>query len=129
VAASGYDTTVHTYELFRRNALRTAILVPHSASTESCVQPIPIPPSTSTGSMEEQAFEIAVRRETLVRVCGRSGFWGVYSRLLDSSARPALIKFLVASTDRGIALRTSACVDCVRLYRTYTRDVSCEWSH
>jgi hypothetical protein len=30
---------------------------------------------------------------------------------------------------RGTALRTSACVDYVRLHRTYTRDVSCEWSH
>jgi hypothetical protein len=30
---------------------------------------------------------------------------------------------------RGTALCTSVCVDCVRLHRTYTRDVSCEWSH
>jgi hypothetical protein len=92
------------------------ILVPHCASTESCVQPIPVPPSTSTESVEEKAFEIAVRRETLPRVCGRSGFWGVYSRLLASSARPALIKFLVANTDHGTALRTSAYVHCIRLY-------------
>jgi hypothetical protein len=62
------------------------------------------------------------------RVCGRSGFWGAYSRLLSSSARPTLIKFLTAGTVRGTALRTSACVDCVRLHRTYTRDISCEWS-
>jgi hypothetical protein len=54
---------------------------------------------------------------------------GAYSRLLASSARPALIKFLVIGAIHGIALRTSASVDCVRLLRTYTRDVSCEWSH
>jgi hypothetical protein len=78
---------------------------------------IPVPPSTSTESVGEQASE------------GRSGFWGAYSRLLASSARPALIKFLVAGAIRGIALHTSVCVDCVQLHRTYTRDVSCEWSH
>jgi hypothetical protein len=40
-----------------------------------------------------------------------------------------VIKFLVASAVRGTTLRTSSCIDCVRLHRTYTRDVSCEWSH
>jgi hypothetical protein len=29
---------------------------------------------------------------TLARVCGRLGFWGAYSRLLSSSARPALLR-------------------------------------
>jgi hypothetical protein len=82
-------------------------------------QPIPIPPSASTESMGEQVSEIAVRRETLARVCGRSGFWGAYSRLLASFARPVLIKFLVADAVRGTTLRTSVCVDCVRLHRTY----------
>jgi hypothetical protein len=43
-----------------------------------------------------------------------------YWQLLASSARPALIKFLVAGAVRGTALRTSACVDYVRLHRTYT---------
>jgi hypothetical protein len=67
--------------------------------------------------------------EILAWVCGQSGFWGVYSWLLTSSARPALIKFLVAGAVRATSRCTSACVDCVRLHRTYTRDVSCEWSH
>jgi hypothetical protein len=71
---------------------------------DACVQPIPVPPSVSTDSVEEQASEIAVHRETLARVCGRSGFWGAYSRLLASSARSALIKFLVAGVVRGSAL-------------------------
>jgi hypothetical protein len=56
-------------------------------------------------------------------------FLGAYSRLLALSARPAQIKFLVADAVRGTALRTSACIDCVRLHRTYTWDISCEWSH
>jgi hypothetical protein len=87
-------------------------------SQTRCVQPISVPPSTSTESVGEQASEIVVHRETLARVCGQSGFWGAYSRLLASSARPALIKFLVTGAVRGTALRTSACVDCVRLHRT-----------
>jgi hypothetical protein len=61
-------------------------------------------------------------------LCGQSGFWGAYSRLLASSAQPALIKFLVVGAVPGIALRTSTCIDCVRLHQT-RRDVSCEWSH
>jgi hypothetical protein len=85
-----------------------------------------VPPSTSTESVGEHAFEIIVRRATLARVCGQSGFWGAYSRLLASSARPTLINFLVATAVRGTALHTSICIDCVRLHRTYTRDVSCE---
>jgi hypothetical protein len=88
---------------------------------------IPVPLSASTESVGEHASEIVV--ETLARVCGRSGFWGAYSRLLTSSTRPALIKFLVAGAVRGTALCTSAYVDCIQLHRTYTRDVSCEWSH
>jgi hypothetical protein len=98
-------------------------------SQTRCVQSIPVPPSASIESVGEQASKIAVRRETLARVCGRSGFWGAYSWLLASSARLALIKFLVAGAVRGTALCTSACIDCVRLHWTYTRDVSCEWSH
>jgi hypothetical protein len=46
----------------------------------------------------EQSSEIAVRRATLVRVCGRSGFWGAYSRPIASSARPTLIQFFVIGT-------------------------------
>jgi hypothetical protein len=69
-----------------------------------CVQPIVVPPSASTDSVGEQTSEIAVHRETLARVCGRSGFWGAYSRLLASSARPTLIKFLITGVVRGTAL-------------------------
>ena len=98
-------------------------------SQTCCVQPIPVPPSASTDSVREQASEIAIHRETLARVCARSGFWGAYSWLLVSSVCPALIKFLVVDAVRVTALRTSACVDCVRLHRAYTQDVSCEWSH
>jgi hypothetical protein len=75
---------------------------------------ISVPPSASTESVREQTSEIAVCRATLARVCWRSGFWGAYSRLLASSARPALIKFLVIDAVRGTT----------RLHRTYTRDVS-----
>jgi hypothetical protein len=89
----------------------------------------PVPPSVSIERVGEHASKIAVRRATLTRVCGRSSFWGAYSRLLASSARPALIRFLVADAIRGTAPHTSACIDCIRLYQTYTRDVSCEWSH
>ena len=39
----------------------------------------------------------------------------------SSSRRPATV--------RGTAQRTSSCTDFVRLHRTNTRDVSCEWSH
>jgi hypothetical protein len=77
----------------------------------------------------EQASEIVVHRATLARVCGWPGFLGAYSRLLAPSARPTLIRFFIVGTIRGTALRTSACIDCVRLHRTYTWDVSCEWSH
>jgi hypothetical protein len=88
-----------------------------------------VPPSVSTGSVGEQASEIPVRRATLERLCGQSRFWGAYSRLLASFARPVLIKFLVVVAIRGTALHTSACIDNVRLHQTYTRDVSCEWSN
>jgi hypothetical protein len=77
----------------------------------------------------EQVSEIAFRRATLARVCGRSSFWGAYSRLLAPSARPMLIRFFVVGAVCGTALRISACIDYIRLYRTYTRDVSFEWSH
>jgi hypothetical protein len=94
--ASGNDSTVHTLSV--SEALHIAI---------------PVSPSASTESVGEQASEIVVRRETLARVCGRSGFWGAYSRLLASSARPTPIKFLVVSAVRGTALHISACVNCV----------------
>jgi hypothetical protein len=112
-AASGHDKSTREHMTFS-NALRIAH--PHSTFCEH-------------------------------RQCGRAGlrncrpqrdtctglrairFLESVSRLLASSARPALIKFLVAGAVRGTALRTSACVDCVRLHRTYTRDVLCEWSH
>jgi hypothetical protein len=100
----------------------------YGQSQTCCIQPIPVLPSASTERVGEQAFEIVVRRATLARVCGRLGFWGAYSRLLASSARPALIKFLVVGTVWGTALRTSARINCVWLHRTYTRDVSYEWS-
>jgi hypothetical protein len=61
--------------------------------------------------------------------CAGDQVLGAYSRLLASSARPALIRFLIVGAVRGIALRISACIDYVRLHQTYTRDVSCEWSH
>jgi hypothetical protein len=49
-------------------------------------------------------------------------------RLRDCSRdRPQL--FFFPATVRGTALRTSSCTDFVRLHRTNTRDVSCEWSH
>jgi hypothetical protein len=120
---------VYIYEEGRLLLIMTTVRENKRHSQTRCVQPIPVPPSASTNSVGEEASEISIRRETLAQVCGRSGFWGAYSRLLALSARPALIKFLVAGAVRGTALRTSACVDCVRLHRTYTRDVSCEWSH
>jgi hypothetical protein len=94
-----------------------------------CKQSIHVPPFVSIEWVGEPASEITVRIATLARVCGRSGFWGAYSRLLASSARPALIRFLVVGAVRGIVLRTSASIDCVRLHRTYKRDISYEWSH
>jgi hypothetical protein len=36
---------------------------------------------------------------------------------------------LITATVRGTARRTSSCIDLVQLHRTYTRVVSCEWSH
>jgi hypothetical protein len=59
-------------------------------------------------------------------MCVQSGFWGAYSRLLASSARLALIMFFVVDVVRETALHTHACIDFVRLHRTYTRDVSCD---
>jgi hypothetical protein len=75
----------HTHA--RRRPGRAVAMAAHSHSR---------PTSVSTESVGEQASEITVRRATLARVCGRSGFWGAYSRLLASSTRPAMIKFLVA---------------------------------
>jgi hypothetical protein len=56
-------------------------------------------------------------------------FGAAYSRLLAPSVRPTLIRFFVGGAVRETALRTPACIDCIKLHRTYTRDVSCEWSH
>jgi hypothetical protein len=61
--------------------------------------------------------------------CAGDQVFGERTRDCSSSARPTLIRFLIAGAIRGAALCTSACIDCVRLHRTYTRDVSCEWSH
>jgi hypothetical protein len=77
------------------------VLALHRTVSNTLHTAIPIPPSTSTKSVGVQASEITIRRETLARVCGRSGFWGAYSRLLASSAQPALIKFLAAGVVRG----------------------------
>jgi hypothetical protein len=105
------------------------LLVTHEHLSDALHSTHLVPPSASTERVGEQASEIAVHRATLARVCGRSGFWGAYSRLLASSARPMLIQFFVVGVVRVTALRTSVCIDCVRLHRTYTRDVSYEWSH
>jgi hypothetical protein len=35
----------------------------------------------------------------------------------------------VSATIQGIVRCTSSCIEFVWLHRTYTRDVSCEWSH
>jgi hypothetical protein len=86
---------MYIYEEGRLLLVTTKVRENTRHSQTHSVLPIPIPPSASTDSVGEQASEVAVRRETLARVCGRSSFWGAYSRLLDSSARPALIKFLV----------------------------------
>jgi hypothetical protein len=120
---------MYIYEEGRLILITTIVRENTLHSQTRSVLPIPVPPSASTDSVGEQASEIAVHRETLARVCGRSSFWGAYSRLLASSAHPALIKFLVTGAVRGTALRTSACIDCLWLHRTYIRDVSCEWSH
>jgi hypothetical protein len=49
-------------------------------SHTNCKQHILIPFSASTNRVGEQASEIAVRRDTLARVCGRSDFWGASFR-------------------------------------------------
>jgi hypothetical protein len=98
--------------------------------------PVPVPSSTSIERVGEQAFEIIVCRDTLAWVCGRSGFWGAYSRLLASSVRPALlclhlvlrrlpratfVAVILPATVRGTALHTSSYIEFVWLHRTYTR--------
>jgi hypothetical protein len=67
-AVSGYDSMYEHRTVL--DALHTVILVPPSASIES---------------VREQASEIIVRKATLARVCGRSGFW---ERTRDCSLRP-----------------------------------------
>jgi hypothetical protein len=54
----------------------------------NCKQHIPVPFSSSTERVGEQPSEIAVRRDTLARVCGWSDFWGASSQLLTWSVRP-----------------------------------------
>jgi hypothetical protein len=109
----GLPLRVYIYEEGSLLLVTTSVQENTRHSKMRCVHPIPVVPSASIDSVGEQASEVAVRMETLARVCGRSGFWGAYSRLLASSARPALIIFLVAGAIRGTALRRSACVDCV----------------
>jgi hypothetical protein len=43
--------------------------------------------------------------------------------------RATCVVVLLLATVRGTAWRTSSCIDLVRLHRTYTQDISCEWSH
>jgi hypothetical protein len=62
-----------------------ALPIRRTITQTRCNQHISVPPSASTERMRERAFEIAVR-STLARVCGRLGFWGVYSRLLASGS-------------------------------------------
>jgi hypothetical protein len=69
-----------------------ALPVTRAISNMRCKQYIPFAPSADTERVGEQASEIAVRRGTLARVCVRPGFWGAYSRLLASSAWPALLR-------------------------------------
>jgi hypothetical protein len=94
-----------------------------------CVQLILVPPSASIKSVGEQASEIAVRRATLARVCGRLGFWSVLATARSVHSTSAEQVFFVVSAVRGTTLRTSACIDCVQLHRADTRDISYEWSH
>jgi hypothetical protein len=76
--------------------------VTRTVSQTRCTQPILVPPSASTEKVGEQPSEIVVRRGTLARVCGRSGFWRAYSRLLASSApvlrRPRCLRDCTAYT-------------------------------
>jgi hypothetical protein len=109
-----------------------------------CKQHVPVPSSTSIERVGEQASEIVVCKDTLAWVCWRLGFWGAYSRLLASFVRPALLRLhpvlrrlpramcaavILPAAVRGTALHTSSCIEFVWLHRTYTRDISCEWSH
>jgi hypothetical protein len=57
-------------------------------SHTNCKQHIPVPFFASTERVGEQVSEIAVRRDTLARVCGRSDVWGAFSWLLAWSVRP-----------------------------------------
>jgi hypothetical protein len=74
----------------------------YEQSQTCCTQPILVPPSASKERVGEQSSEIVVHIATLARVCAQLGFWGAYSRLLASPARPALIRFLVAATVEGL---------------------------
>jgi hypothetical protein len=53
----------------------------------------------------------------------------VHSLLFVAFPSCRVLLFFFPATVRGTALRTSSCTDFVRLHRTNTRDVSCEWSH
>jgi hypothetical protein len=93
-----------------------------------CVQPIPVPPFASTESVGAGLRNRRPQRDTRpsVRVIKFLGSVLATTHFVRSTT---VIKFIVVGAVRGTALHTSACVDCVRLHRTYTRDVSCEWSH
>jgi nitrate reductase NapE component len=63
-----------------------ALPVMRIVSQTRCIQPILVPPCASIERVGEQTSEIVVRRGTLARVCGRTGFCRLYSQLLASSA-------------------------------------------
>lgn len=115
--------------LFIRIEEEDTLPVRRTISQTRCNQHILVPPSASIERVGEQSSNIVVRWGTLARVCERSGFRGAYSWLLASSAQLALFRFFAASAVRGTALCTPVCIEFVWLHRTYTRDVSCEWSH
>jgi hypothetical protein len=107
--------------------------VRRTVSQTHCKQHIPAPLSASTKRVGEYASEIAVRRDTLARVCGRSGFLGsvlATARFIClTSAASVHIRFFVVGAVRETTLCTPSCIKFVRVHRTYTRDVLCEWSH
>jgi hypothetical protein len=114
--------------VYKYGGCETASGYTRTDSQTSCTPHIPVPPYASIQS-ERAGFPNRRPQSYTCTGVGRLGFLGAYSRLLALSARPTLIQFFIAGTIRGTARRTSACIDCVLLHRTYTRDVSCEWSH
>jgi hypothetical protein len=89
--ASGYDRAVHTYK--------------HSRTC--CIQPIPLSPSASTESGRAGLRNRHPQRDTCTSVRAIRFLGSV----LASSARPTLIRFLVADAVRVTALRTSTAYD------------------